>query len=103
MLTGSRNSLCKQLQLGGPKWIPGVLKQLTSATSSVVQLEDGQLLRPPQDHLSHPSVEAKKPRLQVEETLTTRQDTPTPPMELVQSALQGFPKNCYPTGNRHVP
>ena len=35
----------------GPKWIHGVLKQSTSPTSFLVQLEDRGLLRRHQDHL----------------------------------------------------
>ena len=108
----------------GPKWVPGVLKQSTSPTSFVVQLEDGRLLRRHQDHLiqrssvhqaSIPnqeevpadripaSVEAEKPELQVEETLTSSQDTPAAVIEPVPSAPQGVPEKRYPTRNRHAP
>ena len=74
----------------GPKWIPEVLKQSTGPTSFTVQIEDGRLLRRHQDHLIQrssvsqastanqeevptdpilASLEAKKPDLQLEETL----------------------------------
>ena len=108
----------------GPKWVPGVLKQSTSPTSFVVQLEDGRLLRRQQDHLiqrssvlqaSIPNQEevpadliaasgkAKQPELRVEETPTSSLDTPAAAIEPLQSAPQGVPEKRYPTRNRHAP
>ena len=48
-------------------------------------------------------MEADMPELQVEETPTINQDTPTGPIEPVQSAPQGVPEKCYPIRNRHSP
>ena len=48
-------------------------------------------------------MEAIKPELQVEETPTGSQDTPTAAIEPVQSAPQGVPEKRYPTRNRHAP
>ena len=41
--------------------------------------------------------------MQLEETPTPSQDTPTVPTERVQSAPQGILVNHYPTRNRHAP
>ena len=109
----------------GPKWLPGVLKQSTNPTSFVVQLEDGRLLRRDRDHLMQrssvlqasianqvpvdlipASVEAEKPELQVKETPTSSQDTPTAPIEPVQSAPQGSsrcPRKTLPLLGAYTP
>ena len=108
----------------GPKWVPGVLKQSTSPTSFIFQLEDGRLLRRHQHHLIQrssvlqapipnqeevpadlipASVEAEKPELQVEETPTSSQDTPAAVIEPVQSAPLGVPEKRYPIRNRQAP
>ena len=95
----------------GPKWMPGVLKQLTGPTSFAVQLEDGRLLRRHQDHLiPQPSIlqepnadqevpplqPAEQPKLKLEKSLT-QQTAP------VQSAPQDIPEKRYPTRNRQAP
>ena len=49
------------------------------------------------------SLEAEKPELQLEETLTTSQDTPTPPIERVRFDPQGVPEKHYPSRKRCTP
>ena len=91
----------------GPKWLPGILKESTGPTSFAVQLENGQLLRRHQDHLTQRSCiplestadqelpadpipaspVADLPELQPEETQTQ-------PTESVQSPTKAFQRSA---------
>ena len=86
----------------GPKWQPGILKELTGPASFAVQLEDGQLLRRHQDHLIQRScipLESTADQSPVAEL----PETQTQPTESMQSPTQGIPEKRYPIRNRHAP